>query len=78
MAPVTVTMAVRGTASMAGMRLLITTGPPPAYGYGYAPAYYGGYTTSYAPAYYGPRYRRIIRPACAYGGPRYYYRGYRW
>jgi hypothetical protein len=28
MAPVTVTMAVRGTASMAGMRLLITTGPP--------------------------------------------------
>jgi hypothetical protein len=42
--------------------------------YGYAPAYYGGYTTSYyAPAYYGPRYRRVVRPAYAfYGGPRYH------
>jgi hypothetical protein len=49
----------------------------PAYGYddvGYAPAYYGGYTT-YAPAYYGPRYRRVIRPSYAYyGGPRYVHR----
>jgi hypothetical protein len=44
-------------------------GYAPYYGsaYGYAPAYYGGY----APVYYGPRYRRVIRPAYAYG-PRYY------
>jgi hypothetical protein len=48
-------------------------GYAPAY-YGYAPAYYGGYR----PAYYGPvyGYRRVIRPAYAYG-PRYY-RGYRY
>jgi hypothetical protein len=47
----------------------------PGYGYygGYAPAYYGGY----APVYYGPGYRRVIRPAYAYYGPRYY-RGYRY
>jgi len=38
----------------------------PCAGYGYAPAYYGGYTTRYAPAYYGPR--RVIRRAYAYGG----------
>ena len=52
-------------------------------GYGYAPAYYGGYYGGgYAPAYYGGyyggyapvvRYRRVIRPAYAYyGGPRFY------
>jgi hypothetical protein len=52
-------------------------GYPADYGYGYAPAYYGGYTTSYAPAYYGPRYRRVIRAAYAYGVPRHY-RGYRY
>src|SRR5712672_2097383 len=42
--------------------------------YGFAPAYYGGYTTSYyTPAYYGPRYGRVVRPAYAfYGGPRYH------
>src|SRR5712671_815909 len=46
--------------------------------YGYAPAYYRGYTTSYyTPAYYGPRYRRVVRPAYAYyGGPRWHHRGY--
>jgi hypothetical protein len=60
---------------------------PGYYGGGYAPAYYGGYYGGgYAPAYYGGgyygapvvRYRRVIRPAYAYGGPRYYrpYRGY--
>ena len=63
----------------------------PGYGYygGYAPAYYGGYAPAYynygyAPAYRsgyyaGPGYRRVIRPAYAYYGPRYY-RGhrYRW
>jgi hypothetical protein len=65
----------------------------PGYGYygGYAPAYYGGYAPAYynygyAPAYYGgyrsyyagPAYRRVIRPAYAYG-PRYYRGyGYRW
>src|ERR1700733_14426797 len=44
---------------------------PAYYGGGYAPVY-GGYGSSYyAPAYYGPRYRRVIRPAYAYG-PRYY------
>ena len=51
-------------------------GYPADYGDGYAPVYYGGYRTSYAPAYYGPRYRRVVRPAYAYGGPRYY-RGHR-
>ena len=52
-------------------------GYAPAYdNYGYAPAYYGGYGSGYyAPAYYGPGYRRVIRPAYAYG-PRYY-RGHR-
>jgi hypothetical protein len=62
----------------------------PGYGYpayGYAPAYYGGYpgyygSYAYAPAYYGYRYRRVVRPAYAYYGPRFYagpryYRGYR-
>ena len=49
-------------------------GYAPAYSnYGYAPAYYGGYTSSYyAPAYYGSRYRRVVRPAYAYYGRRYY------
>ena len=43
-----------------------------------APAYYGGYRSGYyAPVYYGPGYRRVIRPAYAYYGPRYY-RGYRY
>jgi hypothetical protein len=55
----------------------------PAYGYygGYAPAYYGGYAPAYyggyGPGYYAPVYRRVIRPAYAYYGPRYY-RGYRY
>ena len=31
------------------------------------PDYYGGYTRSYAPAFDGPRYRRRVRPAHAYG-----------
>lgn len=53
---------------------------PAYYGYRYAPAYYGGYYPSayYAPAYYGPRYRRVIRPAYAYGRPFYRGYGYRW
>ncbi len=51
---------------------------PVYYNYGYAPAYYGGYRSGYyAPVYYGPGYRRVIRPAYAYYGPRYY-RGYRY
>ncbi len=51
---------------------------PAYYNYGYAPAYYGGYRSGYyAPVYYGPGYRRVIRPAYAYYGPRYY-RGYRY
>jgi hypothetical protein len=60
--------------------------------YGYAPAYYGGYYDSYpgyygsyayAPAYHGYRYRRVVRPAYAYygpriyAGPRYHYRHHR-
>lgn len=49
----------------------------PTYYGGYAPSYYGGYVTTYAPAYYGPRYRRVIRPAFAYYGPRRHYVGYR-
>jgi hypothetical protein len=50
---------------------------PAYYDYGYAPAYYGGYRSAYyAPAYYGPRYRRVIRPAYAYG-PRVYRARYR-
>ena len=47
---------------------------PAYYNYGYAPAYYGGYRSGY---YAGPGYRRVIRPAYAYYGPRYY-RGYRY
>lgn len=63
----------------------------PGYGYygGYGPGYYGGYGPAYyggyAPAYYGGyydepyvpvvRYRRVVRPAFAYG-PGYYRRGY--
>jgi hypothetical protein len=51
---------------------------PAYYNYGYAPAYNGGYRSGYyAPVYYGPGYRRVIRPAYAYYGPRYY-RGYRY
>jgi hypothetical protein len=51
---------------------------PAYYNYGYAPAYYGGYRSGYyAPVYYGHGYRRVIRPAYAYYGPRYY-RGYRY
>ncbi|WP_338821608.1 hypothetical protein [Bradyrhizobium septentrionale] len=65
----------------------------PGYGYygGYAPAYYGGYAPAYynygyAPAYYGgyrsyyarPAYRRVIRPAYAYGPGYYRGYGYRW
>ena len=55
----------------------------PGYGYygGYSPAYYGGYAPAYyggyRSAYYAPVYRRVIRPAYAYDGPRYY-RGYRY
>jgi hypothetical protein len=45
---------------------------PAYYSYGYAPAYYGGYRSGY----YGPGYRRVIRPAYAYYGSRYY--RYRW
>jgi len=45
---------------------------PAYYNYGYAPAYYGGYRSGY----YGPGYRRVIRPAYAYYGSRYY--RYRW
>ncbi len=45
-----------------------------AYGYGYWPAYYGGYGYSpyaygYAPPYYA---RRYYAPRYYYGGPRYY------
>ena len=53
------------------------------YGYygGYAPVYYGGYAPAYyggyAPYYRGYGYRRVIRPAYAYYGHRYY-RGYRY
>jgi len=47
---------------------------PAYYNYGYAPAYYGGYRSGY---YAGPGYWRVIRPAYAYYGPRYY-RGYRY
>jgi hypothetical protein len=53
-------------------------GYAPAYygGYydGYYPGYYGGYSTvTYAPAYYGYRYRRVVRPAYAFYGPRPFY-----
>jgi hypothetical protein len=47
---------------------------PAYYNYGLAPAYYGGYRSGY---YAGPGYWRVIRPAYAYYGPRYY-RGYRY
>src|ERR1700723_1930634 len=43
-------------------------GYAPAYYGGYAPTYYGGYRSGY---YGGPGYRRVIRPAYAYG-PGYY------
>lgn len=56
---------------------------PAYYGYGYGPGYYdddygpgsyGGYTTTYysSPSYY--RYRRVVRPAYAYYGPRFHHR----
>ncbi len=71
----------RATVTMAAMRPSITVATPRPITadtlplYGYAPAYYGGYTTTYyAPAYY-PRVRRVIRPAYYYGGPRAYYGG---
>ena len=55
-------------------------GGPYGYSGGYAPVYYGGYAPAYyggyAPYYGGYGYRRVIRPAYAYG-PRYY-RGYRY
>jgi hypothetical protein len=53
-------------------------GPYGYYGGGYAPAYYGGYAPGYyggyARPYYG--YRRVVRPAYADYGPRYYRGGY--
>ena len=54
------------------------------YGYGYAPAYYGGYygPYAYAPAYhapaYGYRYHRVFRPAYAYYGGPYHRWHHRW
>jgi hypothetical protein len=47
-------------------------GYAPAYSYGYAPAYYGGYASSYYAPAYGYGYRRVVRPAYAYYGRRYY------